>query len=266
MVLTWDQRNWLYLLNRDGKRQGQVRIPGSLTAAACAEDGSAYAGCGEQGDVWWLAPDLTTRWVRSVGARATALALDPFGQYVAVADHRSRVHTFDRHGQAGFEAACPHPLQHLAFVPGEPFLLGAGEYGLVLCFDWSGQVVWRDALVASIGSLAVSGDGEEIVCACFTDGLRRYNLAGKGLERRGVGEACRLAAVSFAGDRILTATLSQRLLLLDAAGQVGARHALEQAPVGIALSALGDRVLVGQADGTVLCLETGSGSREIRGC
>src|SRR5579871_3150681 len=62
-LLAWDALNWLYLFDQAGKRQGQVRLAVPLTAAACAEDGSAYA-AGSQADVWWLGPDLMTIWQR----------------------------------------------------------------------------------------------------------------------------------------------------------------------------------------------------------
>src|SRR5439155_1274703 len=57
-LLAWDDQNWLYLLNRNGERQGQLRTTGSLTTACASEDGSAFAAGGGQGQIWWLAPDL----------------------------------------------------------------------------------------------------------------------------------------------------------------------------------------------------------------
>ena len=85
-VLAWDNQDWLYLLNQAGERQAQMHAPGKLVAAACADDGSAYVAVGARGEIWWLAPDLHSRWERSVPHPVTALALDPFGQYLAVAD------------------------------------------------------------------------------------------------------------------------------------------------------------------------------------
>src|SRR5690348_9246417 len=60
-LLVWDENHWLTLLNHQGERQGQMRLSG-LAAACAADDGSAYAALGQRGEVWWLEPDLTTRW------------------------------------------------------------------------------------------------------------------------------------------------------------------------------------------------------------
>ena len=85
-------------------------------------------------------------------------------------------------------------MHHLAFIPAVPFILGASDYGLAACFDLEGKLVWRDALVAHIGSLTVSGAGERVILACFTEGLQQYDLKGKNLGRKSLPEACRLAA------------------------------------------------------------------------
>src|SRR5436853_547202 len=83
-----------------------------------------------------------------------------------VADARGTLRLFDRHGRTLWKTDNPRPFQHLAFVPEAPLLLGSADYGLIACFDQAGACVWRDGLVAHIGSLAVSGDGSQIVLAC----------------------------------------------------------------------------------------------------
>src|SRR6266849_7496114 len=122
-VLAWDNQDWLYLLNQAGERQAQMHAPGKLVAAACADDGSAYVAVGGQGEIWWLAPDLSSRWERSVPNSVTALAVDPFGQYLAVADAGSHLSLFDCQGKPGIRVQTPRPLYHLAFVPTAPFLV-----------------------------------------------------------------------------------------------------------------------------------------------
>src|SRR5262245_21921176 len=48
-VLAWDGKNWLHLLGRTGQRQGQARTPADMTAATCADDGSAIVAGGSSG-------------------------------------------------------------------------------------------------------------------------------------------------------------------------------------------------------------------------
>src|SRR5262245_61581126 len=98
-VLAWDESQWLYLLDRSGKRQAQVPAPRPLAAICCSDDGSAWAAVGMGGEVWWLAPDLMPRWQRALAQPAVAAAMDPFGQYLAAADSGGQLTLFDRSGK-----------------------------------------------------------------------------------------------------------------------------------------------------------------------
>jgi hypothetical protein len=251
-LLAWDDKHWLYLLNAQGERQGQARTPKDLTVACCAEDGTHYAAAGSKGEVWWLAPDLVPRWERSVPHRAVAAAMDPFGQYLAVADSRGAVRLFDRYGRAVSQLQSPRPLHHLAFIPSAPLLVGSADYGLVTCFDLAGHWVWRDGLVAHVGSLAASGDGSRIMLACFTEGLQGYSLAGQKTGRLPLAEPCRLAALTFDGSLTAVAGLSNRLVILDADGRTLSSYLLTKPAAALALAALGESAVVGLADGPLL--------------
>jgi hypothetical protein len=253
-ILAWDEKDRLHLFDRKGARQAQKHIPPMLTAT-CADDASAYAATGSRGQVWWLAPDLTVRWEQTLAHRLVTAALDPFGQYLALADGHGNVYVLDRHGRPVSQFQSQRPLHHLAFVPAAPFLIGSADYGLVTCFELTGRCVWRDGLVAHIGSLAVSSDGSQIMLACFTEGVQRYNLAGKNKGRLHLSEPCRLVTLSFAGSLLLVAGLSHRILLHDRKGRVLCDHELSKPAVGLALTALGDRAVAALADGRLVGLD-----------
>lgn len=253
-LLAWDVNHWLYLFDTDGHRQAQVSVA-DATVAACADDGSAFAAGSRDGKVSWLAPDLSVRWSRVLPERVLALALDPFGQYVAASDAGGTVHIFNRLGHDVARTDGPRPLHFLAFVPAAANLVGSSDFGLVGCLDLSGRWSWRDGLVVHIGSLAVSGDGHTILLACFTEGLRRYNLAGKFIGRLAATEPCRLACLSFDGRLILAASLTNRLLLLDTDGRTLAHHPLDQPAAAVALGALGERAYAALPDGRVVALD-----------
>jgi hypothetical protein len=253
--LAWDEAHWLYLLGRRGERQAQRRTPGPLAAATAADDGTAYAAVGVGGELWWLAPDLSTRWEGRVPEPTTAVALDPFGQYLAVATERGGLHVYSRLGQPVCRTHHPRPLVHLAFVPASPVLLGAAEYGLVVCSDLAGRQRWRDGPVAHVGSLAASGDGGKIVLACFSEGLQRYGLDGTKREPLALDEPCRLAALSFDGRVLLAAVLSHRLLLLNEGGKTLATYVPDGPVAALALGALADYATLALADGRVVGLD-----------
>jgi hypothetical protein len=135
-------------------------------------------------------------------------------------------------------------------VPEAPLLLGAADFGLVVCLEvTTGSVVWRDGLPAHCGALATSGDGERVVLACFSDGLRHGSSSGGVKGHLTTKEPCRLAALSFDGRRVLVAGRGNRLLLLDGHGRVLVIHLLERPAVALALAALGDCAVVALTDG-----------------
>ena len=255
-LLVWDADNNLHLLNRSGETQARRQTAGAVAAACCADDGGSYAAVGAEGHVWMLAPDLTPRWERTLPARGTAVALDPFGQYLAAADGRGGLTLFDQGGRTRWSAANPRPLHHIAFIPERPALTAAADFGLVVCYGLAGNGLWRDAPVAHTGSLAVSGDGSVIVLACFSDGLCGYSLEGPKRRRLAAAGPCRLAAASYDGDLFLTADLDNRLFLRDVGGAVRGEWPADGAPAALALAALGDEAYVAMADGRVQMLRT----------
>jgi hypothetical protein len=255
-LLGWDTHHWLYLFNQAGERQAQRGAPAALAAACAADDGGSYAAVGQQGQVWLLAPDLALRWERSVPQRALAVAMDPFGQYLAVAAANGGLYLFDNHGGMVAQASTPRPMQHLAFVPEKPVLIASADFGLAACFDLAGKCLWRDGLVAHIGSIATSGDGQTIALACFSEGVCVYSLEKPTQRKLPQAAPCRLAALTYTGDGILTAGLDRRLHLGDRDGAVRDSFAPDGSPVGLVFGALGLFAAVALAEGKILGLDT----------
>jgi hypothetical protein len=254
-VLVWDDKHWLYLLNHLGAVQSQSHLSGGITAAAVADDGSAYAGVGGKGEVYWLAPDLMPRWEKVLPNPALAVALDPFGQYLAASDAKGLLRIYDRAGRAVCKVESPRPLHHLAFVAAAPVLVAAADYGLVACLDLAGNWVWRDGLVAHVGSLSVTGGGERLALACFSEGIQSYDRAGKRLEGRSLAGPVRLAALSFDGERILASFAAKQVHLLDGEARELTSLGVERSVTALAMGALADSAVVGLSGGTVLGVE-----------
>lgn len=254
-VFVRDDRDGLYLVDRRGTRQAQLQAPRALTAIDCSLDGLCLAVGVEEGELWSLAPDLMPRWQRSLGQPVESVAVEPLGRYIAACDDQGRLHLFTRSGQCLWTFDCPRPLRFLSFVPEAACLVGSAEFGLVLCVDERGAMTWRDGLVAHVGSLAVSGNGETIILACFTDGLVRYGLKQPRPERRPMEDACRLADVSYDGSTVMTAGLTEAIHLRDAQAQERGEYKLEAPATALALDPLAERAVIGTARGLLQGLQ-----------
>jgi hypothetical protein len=255
MLIVRDDSQTVYLLTAKGSLQSRMTFSG-LAAACVSDDGSAMAAVGGAGQVWWLAPDLTTRWERAVPAPAQAVATDPFGQYLAVADKKGGLTLFDRTGQTLGRTETPRPVHHLAFVPSQPRLAAAADLGWAGLFDLTtGEWMWTDRPVSHIGSLAVSGDGATTLLACFSEGLRRYTPAGLDRHAIKLPRACGLVALTFAGDVGIAAGSGRELYGFNPKGDLTFTRELDHPPTAVALAPLGGRAIVGFANGRVTTVD-----------
>src|SRR2546421_318633 len=135
-VLVWDAHPWLVLLNRRGELQGQVKLEAPVIAGAAAEDGSALAVADDRGQLAWLTRDLPSRWRLRLPHRPTALAIDPLGRGLAMADAGGRLHLFDPAGNPTRPPLeVPRPIVHLQFPPAAAVLLAAADFGFVGALD-----------------------------------------------------------------------------------------------------------------------------------
>ena len=252
--LVWDGDKMLGRFDRRGRLVLRRAAPGTLVAAALSDDGQHVAAVGRRGQVWLFTAELDLLWERALPHRPVALALDHLGKGVAVADEAG-VHVFDATGRELWRASTPRPLVHLAFVPEAPVLVGCAEFGLVCAFDREGHCLWREGLAVNVGSLAVSGDGERIVLACYTEGLCVYSLSQPRQQRLPQAAPCRLAALGYLGEPILTTGEEHRLALRDGQGAPRKEWQLPGAALALGLAALGDWAVVVLAGGQVVGVE-----------
>jgi hypothetical protein len=251
-ILVWDGEPTLGRYDRLGQREVRQRAPADLLLADLADDGRTVAAVGKKGQVWLLNGDLVPLWERSVPRRPVALALDHLGLRLAVADESGGLHLFDRNGNTRWHETTARPLSHLIFVPEVGTLVGTAGFGLVCTYDDSGRCVWRDGLVAHVGDLAVTGDGAQIVLACFTGGLCRYPLDRPKRELLDQVGACRLVGMSYTGERLVTADLEKTLSLRDKSGAARSALALPASPVALRVEALGDSVVCALVNGQLV--------------
>lgn len=250
-LLVQTDLHWLSLLDAQGRTQAQLRGPTALSCSSAADDGSAYVAGGVQGDVWWLAPDLSIRWTRRLPQKVAGLALDGLGEHLLVADGGGGLTLFTNRGETEWQTSTPRPLRHLTFVPEVPHLIGSADYGLVQCLDAKGRCVWRDGLVASVGGMAIRGDGGRLALACYSDGVYRYTRRGERSQWQGLPEPVRQVRCSYDGRMWLVLGLGGRVWQLARENGTPTRVEFDGHATGLALSPLGDNLLVSFAKGQI---------------
>jgi hypothetical protein len=251
-LLAWDAGGAVTLLDGSGTEVGGLRLTPPLAAVACADDGSALAVlAGER--LLLLGSDLAVRWERRLDG-GTALAVEAFGQYLAVALSSGSLQVLDRRGQTISSTTTPRPLRFLGFAAEKPLLIGAADFGLVACFDLRGRWFWRDGLVARVGSLDVCGSGQAAL-ACFSDGLVRYGPDGVKQPPLTIGFV-RRAALSYDGASLLSLGQGKEVRLRQRNGTVLGEWEADAEPLGLVLDALGRRAALAFADGRVQLLDT----------
>jgi hypothetical protein len=255
--LVWHDSQNLSLFNQAGERQAETKMPGELVAACAADDGRTFVAVGTRGEVWFLAPDLKPWQERSIDRRPTAVAIDCLGQRAAVAAADGSVCVFDAAGILIQRCTSPRPLQFLAFVPEMPALLGAADFGIVVCFDRSGALAWRDAMVMHIGCMAVSGNGATIALGCFSDGVCCYSLLDGPKSRRMLSAPgpCRFVATSYAADTWMTIGLEPVATLRRPDGSSIAETAIAGNPVGVAVNPMGTQAFVATTEGFLIAYD-----------
>lgn len=249
LVLAWDSERWLHLLNRDGEIQGRVHCSHDIVSAAISEDGSTLVAIDGQGDVHCFYPDMSPRWRTSLKKKPKTLAVEVYGQFLAVSDCDGGVHILNPQGEITQKSEHPRPLHFLRFVPTSPWLVGSADFGLVGALDFKGRWRWRDGLVVHVGAMAVSETGSHLYLAGFSDGIHVYGDQGKPHDRWALNEPVRLLDCNFAGDRVLAVGLELRLIWLDKGGKVLNRYHLREPVADLALGPLGDVVFFAHQTG-----------------
>jgi hypothetical protein len=92
--------------------------------------------------------------------------------------------------------------------------------GQLCCHDFSGELLWQQALYTNVGDMAVTGDGKTILLAGYTVGIQCHNQAGVQVGSYHLQGTVSRVACSFRPGRIAAATVERRLCWLNADGQV----------------------------------------------
>ena len=238
-IYAWDDGGSIYLLDLLGNLIAQRRAPRAILGLSGADTGDCLVALSRRGEIWWLDETLEPRLEVACPFEPLSVAVDPHGYYAVASGQGGENVICNNAGRKVSQFETTRPLRHLAFVPSAPLILGAGESGLVTCFDLEGDNLWYSTLFWNVGGMAVDGDGAALLLACFGHGLVRFDCDGvrEGTYRYDASPC--LVALDFEGSTILTASLELQLTELTYEGAIRAERPLADRPVGMAVDALG---------------------------
>lgn len=269
-VFAWDDADQLYLIDLKGGFRSVARAPGKVIAAAISDDGSRVAIIGEKSQLWLLDADLGVIAQRQGPPDPLGVAIDPHGRYVLVSSKLSSNHFYNRFGKPAGRFETLQPLAFMAFVPGEPLLVGSATSGMLLALELgnagSGRLttdpVWQERQVSGVGRLTTSGDGAMILASCFTHGIQRYDIHGQNAGAYHLGGTATHAVPDYPGRIIAVATSEGEIAVLNSAGNVRWKAAIPRPAIALETDPLGRYLIYGQATGEIVKLDLYASGRE----
>ena len=253
-TLLADTAGGLYRLTYDGKLFALSRGFHGLNRLASDDLGRCGAAICEETKLTRFNRKLQTDWTVELPAEATAMAMDPHGEHLAVALENGKCVVYDASHQRVFHVESPEPIGFLHFSPRNGALIGAGEFGRVTQWSATGESQWSKNLRFNIGDLTANGDDERIALAAFAEGVKLLNPEGKRSGSWLLEGTPHHVSSSFAGNRLAAATLEGHLYWLDGDGELVSGAELPEEVIGLAASALGDSLVIGFESGRVICL------------
>ncbi len=254
-VLAADESGGLYRLDRRGRIQSLTRTSHQIRLLAIADEGASGAAVLDDTTLVWFDGKLQFRWTRDLPDEAVGLAVSPHGTHVvvALASGMNIVYDAEKRKTAQFESL--RPLRFLEFLPSEPAILAAADYGFFARYALTGEMVWNERLWSTVNDLSVSGDDGTIALAGLAHGIQIYDDEGGSRGSLVMEGTAHRVSSTWQRKRLAVATLERHLLCVDTEGNL---KWLAEAPDDIArvrLSPLGDYMIVGFTGGRLIRLD-----------
>ncbi|MBX3436438.1 MAG: hypothetical protein KF861_03035 [Planctomycetaceae bacterium] len=254
-VLATDEIGSIYRIDRSGEYSAVTRLRDPIQHVAFSDDGQFVAALAAETQVHRFNRQLQTVWRLDLPERCLQVAIDPYGQYIAVslADGGNLVFDAQKRRVAGF--ATIRPLKHLKFLTGRAALLAAAEHGLVCCHSLSGESQWEEKLWSNVGQLAATGDGELVYIAGFNHGIQAFDGSGAPQGSYIVEGTVNRVATSYEPNRLIASTVERHLYWLDADGELLWATVAPEDVAHVACDPFGEWGLCGLIGGEVICLD-----------
>ncbi len=256
-VVAADDTGGLYRLDRRGQFAAVTRLRHPIRGVACSDDGQFVAAIVGECELHRFDSHLQELWKVELPEPCLAVAMDPFGQYMAVSltNGVCLVYAAEKYRVAGFETI--RPLSFLRFVVTEPVILGAADHGLLGCYSLTGSPIWEEKLWSNIGGLSATGDGELIFVPSFAHGLQTFDGDGHNIGSYVLEGTINHVSTGYDSGRLIVSTVERHLCWLDADGELVWEAQAPEDISHLTCDPLGEWIVCGFASGRVMRLDWG---------
>lgn len=215
-----DDAGGLYRFDRSGHLRQVSRSFTGVELLSWSDVGDSGAVALADRQIVWFDDRFQPRWKRELPEDVTSVAMDGFGQYLAVAqsNHRTLIFRSDRSLAAEFETV--RPLEFLHFSARRNELVGASGDGFLCKHSLEGRLIWKKDLINAVGDMASNGPAELILLAAFNHGVQIVNGQGEGLGTFVLSGTPDHVAVSFQSDVVAASTQEGQICLLQLDGNL----------------------------------------------
>lgn len=254
-LLAADEAGGLYLLDRKRQVLAVSRSFHDVLELAWSDTGSSAAALLGERQVCRINRRFEREWSLDLYDDVVAIAVDPYGNHVAIALANGHNLVYDAHKQRVCRFETERPLSFVKFITSESGLLGAAEYGLICRHELEGAPVWSEKLWSNVGDLTATGDGSSVYVAGFAHGVQVFRGDGQTAGSYILEGTPKQIACTFAPKRIVAATLEQDLYWLAADGQLLWASKAPDDIRRVCCDPLGNWVICGFASGRIIRLE-----------
>ncbi len=254
-VLAGDESGGLYLISPHGQIAAVTRGPTPLRALAISDTGQGGVALIGPTRLLWFNRQLTFQGSTELPAASLAVTVNAHGQYAAVSLEDGFTFIYDMNRKLLRKFQSQQPLVALEFLVNQQAILGIAEYGLLCCYSFQGDLLWQEKLWGQVGGLAVSGDGQSILLACYTYGIQCHAADGAQRGSYQLGGTVSKIAASFLPGRIAAATIERHFYWLKSSGVIDWQAVLPDDIIDLAAAPLGDAVICGFHSGRISRLD-----------
>ncbi len=147
------------------------------------------------------------------------------------------------------------PFVKLLFLAERAGLIGVADYGLLSSRTFQGGVRWEEKLWSNAGDIAVTGNGEMLLVACFAHGITRYDDEGTQTGSYQVEGTAARVSCSYLPYRVAVATLERNLYWLNTEGKMLWAAEAPEDIVRVVCDPLGKGLVLGFESGRIVRLD-----------